>query len=170
MTARCEPHFNLAVLYEERGESARAIERYKEALARMKRTNSTPPWPWHYKTLFNLGRLLGREGDAVEQEELWQAAVDANPEFIEGHYLLAEIKLLMDQGGDLKRAEELVRAGLEHDETHQAGALGYFVLADILSRLEWPDRGGDGGGALGPGHSGVAVGMTGCVANVRRRP
>ena len=89
--------------------------------------------PWHYKTLFNLGRLLGREGDAVEQEELWQAAVDANPEFIEGHYLLA--KLLMDQGGDLKRAEELVRAGLEQDETHQAGALGYFVLADILSRL-----------------------------------
>ncbi len=119
-----QPHFNLAVLYEERGETARAIERYKEALARM---------PWHYKTLFNLGRLLGREGDAVEQEELWQAAVDANPEFVEGHYLLA--KLLMDRGGDLKRAEELVRAGLEQDETHQAGALGYFVLADILSRL-----------------------------------
>ena len=119
-----QPHFNLAVLYEERGETARAIERYQEALARM---------PWHYKTLFNLGRLLGREGDAVEQEELWQAAVDANPEFIEGHYLLA--KLLMDRGGDLKRAEELVRAGLEQDETHQAGALGYFVLADILSRL-----------------------------------
>ncbi len=119
-----QPHFNLAVIYEERGETARAIERYKEALARM---------PWHYKTLFNLGRLLGREGDVVEQEELWQAAIAANPEFIEGHYLLA--KLLMDQGGDLKRAEELVRAGLEHDETHQAGALGYFVLADILSRL-----------------------------------
>ena len=119
-----QPHFNLAVLYEERGEMARAIERYKEALARM---------PWHHKTLFNLGRLLGREGDAVEQEELWQAAVDANPEFIEGHYLLA--KLLMDRGGDLKRAEELVRAGLEQDETHRAGALGYFVLADVLSRL-----------------------------------
>ena len=119
-----QPHFNLAVLYEERGETARAIERYKEALARM---------PWHYRTLFNLGRLLGLEGDVVEQEELWLAAVNANPEFIEGHYLLA--KLLMDQGGDLERAEELVRAGLEQDETHQAGALGYFVLADILSRL-----------------------------------
>ncbi|MYJ25995.1 MAG: sulfatase-like hydrolase/transferase [Holophagales bacterium] len=119
-----QPHFNLAVLYEERGETARAIERYKEALARM---------PWHYRTLFNLGRLLGREGDVVEQEELWLASVNANPEFIEGHYLLA--KLLMDQGGDLERAEELVRAGLAQDETHQAGALGYFVLADILSRL-----------------------------------
>lgn len=119
-----QPHFNLAVLHEERGETARAIERYKEALARM---------PWHYRTLFNLGRLLGGEGDAVEQEELWQAAVNANPQFIEGHYLLA--KLLMDQGGDLERAEELVRAGLEQDEAHQAGALGYFVLADILSRL-----------------------------------
>lgn len=119
-----QPHFNLAVLYEERGETAKAIEGYKEALARM---------PWHYRTLFNLGRLLGREGDVVEQEELWLAAVNANPEFIEGHYLLA--KLLMDQGGDLKQAEELVRAGLEQDETHQAGALGYFVLADILSRL-----------------------------------
>lgn len=119
-----QPHFNLAVLYEERGETARAIERYKEALARM---------PWHYRTLFNLGRLLGLEGDVVEQEELWLAAVNANPEFIEGHYLLA--KLLMDQGGDLERAEELARAGLEQDETHQAGALGYFVLADILSRL-----------------------------------
>ncbi len=119
-----QPHFNLAVLYEERGETARAIDRYKEALARM---------PWHYRTLFNLGRLLGREGELDEQQELWQAAVDANPEFVEGHYLLA--KLLMDRGGDLKRAEELVRAGLKQDETHQAGALGYFVLADILSRL-----------------------------------
>lgn len=122
-----QPHFNLAVLYEERGETARAIERYKDALARM---------PWHYRTLFNLGRLLGREGDVVEQQELWLAAVNANPEFIEGHYLLA--KLLMDQGGDLERAEELVRAGIEQDETHQAGALGYFVLADILSRLGRP--------------------------------
>ena len=119
-----QPHFNLAVLHEERGETAMAIDRYKEALARM---------PWHYRTLFNLGRLLGREGDVVEQEELWLAAVKANPQFIEGHYLLA--KLLMDQGGDLERAEELVRAGMDQDEEHQAGALGYFVLADILSRL-----------------------------------
>jgi len=119
-----QPHFNLAVLHEERGQTARAIERYREALARM---------PWHYRTLFNLGRLLGREGDVVEQEELWLAALRANPEFIEGYYLLA--KLLMDQGSDLQRAEDLVRAGLERDEANQAGALGYFVLADVLSRL-----------------------------------
>ena len=135
-----QPHFNLAVLYEERGETARAIDRYKEALARM---------PWHYRTLFNLGRLLGREGELDEQQELWQAAVDANPEFVEGHYLLA--KLLMDRGGDLGRAEDLVRAGLKQDDTHRAGSLGYFVLADILSRL------GRSGEAMEAVRSGRAV-------------
>jgi hypothetical protein len=40
----------------------------------------------------------------------------------------------MDNGGDLSRAEALVREGLRHDEHHAAGPLGYYVLADLLNR------------------------------------
>jgi hypothetical protein len=40
----------------------------------------------------------------------------------------------MDSGRDLGRAEELVRQGMAKDPESRAGPLGYFVLADILSR------------------------------------
>lgn len=117
------PRFNLAVLCEEDGRIEEAMRLYEETVERA---------PEHFQALFNLGRLHGLRGDSRRQEELYQAAIDANPEFIRGYYLLA--KLLMDEGGDLERAEELARAGLEKDADHRAGPLGYFVLADILNR------------------------------------
>jgi hypothetical protein len=40
----------------------------------------------------------------------------------------------MDRGGDLSRAEGLVRLGIEKDPNHEKGPLGYYVLADILNR------------------------------------
>jgi hypothetical protein len=44
----------------------------------------------------------------------------------------------MDRGGDLERAEELVRLGIEKDPDHREGPLGYYVLADILNRTGRP--------------------------------
>ena len=63
---------------------------------------------------------------------MWEAAIASNPDFARGYLYLA--KLLMDQGGELAKAEELTRAGLAADPEHRSGPLGYFLLADLLNR------------------------------------
>jgi len=121
------PTFNLAVLAEEAGDEARAVELYERAIARA---------PKHYQAQFNLGRLYGRRGDPGRQRALWEAAIESNLDFVRGYYYLA--KLLMDEGRELDRAEELARAGIAKDGTGQGGPLGYFVLADLLNRRGRP--------------------------------
>jgi arylsulfatase A-like enzyme/Tfp pilus assembly protein PilF len=121
------PCFNLAALLEERGDVGRAIELYERSIELA---------PKFHKALFNLGRLCGTIGNPDQQQELWQAAIDSNPRFVQGHYYLA--KLIMDRGGDLERAEELVRRGIELDPDHEEGPLGYYVLADLLNRTGRP--------------------------------
>ena len=119
--------FNLAVVLEEQGESERAVTHYEEVIDQA---------PDHFQAQFNLGRLYGGMGDSARQQEMWEAAIASNPDFARGYFFLA--KLLMDQGGDLARAEELTRQGLEADPEHRAGPLGYFLLADILNRTGRP--------------------------------
>jgi len=118
------PYFNIAVLYEERGEAEPAIANYEKAIEMA---------PKYHEAQFNLGRLLGHLGQVDRQQELWEASIESNPTFVQGYYYLS--KLLMDRGGDLARAEELVRLGIEEDPEHEEGPLGYFVLADILNRM-----------------------------------
>jgi tetratricopeptide (TPR) repeat protein len=117
------PYFNIAVLYEERGDARSAITNYEQAIDLA---------PKYYEAQFNLGRLLGQLGQVDRQQELWEASIESNPEFVQGYYYLS--KLLMDRGDDLNRAEELVRTGIEKDPEHEEGPLGYYVLADILNR------------------------------------
>ena len=117
------PYFNIAVLYEERGEAEPAIANYEKAIELA---------PKYHEAQFNLGRLLGYLGQVDQQQELWEASIESNPRFVQGYYYLS--KLLMDRGGDLGRAEELVRLGIEKDPNYEEGPLGYFVLADILNR------------------------------------
>ena len=121
------PHFNLGVLYEERGDVYAAIKQYDRALEIA---------PKYFKAQFNLGNLYASMGDVDRARELWQGSIDSNPDFVQGRFYLA--KLLMDTGGDLARAEELVRKGLELDPDHEEGPLGYYVLADLLNRTGRP--------------------------------
>ena len=121
------PHFNLGVLYEQRGDLQPAIEHYERALAIAPRL---------FKAQFNLGKLYAAAGDVDRARELWEGSIASNPDFVQGRYYLA--KLLMDTGGDLARAEELARAGIELDRDHREGPLGYFVLADVLNRTGRP--------------------------------
>ena len=121
------PYFNLAVLLEEEGHAARAISLYEHAIVRA---------PKHYQAQFNLGRLYGATGQVEKQRSAWQAAIESNPDFVRGYYYLA--KLLMDEGRDLARAEELAREGIFRDVDQQGGPLGYFVLADLLNRRGRP--------------------------------
>ena len=117
------PHFNLAVLYEEGGDAQRAITEYEKAIELA---------PKYHEAQFNLGRLVGYLGQVERQQELWEASIESNPKFVQGYYYLS--KLLMDRGGDIGRAEELARLGIENDPDHKEGPLGYYVLADILNR------------------------------------
>jgi arylsulfatase A-like enzyme/Tfp pilus assembly protein PilF len=119
-----QPHYNLAVVYEELGQPDRAIEHYERAIESA---------PTHFQAQFNLGRIYGQRADLDRQQHLYEAAIESNPEFVRGYYFLA--KLIMDRGGDLERVEQLAREGLERDPEHQAGPMGYFLLADVYHRL-----------------------------------
>jgi tetratricopeptide (TPR) repeat protein len=118
-----QPHFNLAVLYEEAGDLPRARKEYEQAIDKA---------PKHYKAQFNLGRLLGRLGDARRERELFEQAIASKPDFAIGHFFLG--KSLMD-GNELERAEEITRAGLEIVSDSQ---FGWYVLTDILNRRGRP--------------------------------
>ena len=117
------PHFNLAVLLEERGDLEAAKGHYEKAIELA---------PNYHEALFNLGFLVGDQGQVDRQQELWEGSIESNPNFVQGYYYLA--KLMMDRGGDLRRAEELVRLGIGKDPDHNDGPLGYYILADILNR------------------------------------
>lgn len=124
------PHFNLAVIQEKRGDAAAATAHYERAVTIE---------PGFCRAQFNLGRLRAARGDAGSARQLWEASLRSCPDFIQGHYYLA--KLLMDTGGDLVRAETLVRRGIAMDPSHREGPLGYYVLADLLNRTGRPDEG-----------------------------
>jgi arylsulfatase A-like enzyme/Tfp pilus assembly protein PilF len=121
------PHFNLGVLHEQRGDVRPAIDEYERALEIA---------PKLFKAQFNLGKLYAAMGDADRARRLWEGSIESNPDFVQGRYYLA--KLLMDSDGDLARAEELVRKGIELDPEHAEGPLGYYVLADVLNRTGRP--------------------------------
>ena len=72
----------------------------------------------------------------LDQIEAYRDAVEAAPDFVRGYFHLA--KALMDVGVDLTEAEAIARRGLELAPVGEDGALGYFVLADILNRLGRP--------------------------------
>ncbi len=114
-----QPHFNLAVLAEGKGDLALAQSRYETAIDLA---------PKHYQAQFNLARLVGKLGDRVRERELLELAIASKPDFAIGHFFLG--KTLMETG-ELERAEGVTRAGLEILEESQ---LGWFVLADILNR------------------------------------
>ena len=88
--------------------------------------------PSNFEAQFNLGRLYGLRGNLDRQQELYEAALSSNPEFIRGYFFLA--KLLMDRDGDLERAEKLARDGLSRDPESKTGPLAHYLLADILNR------------------------------------
>jgi tetratricopeptide (TPR) repeat protein len=117
------PYFNLGVIYEERGDIDRAVSLYERAIELE---------PKFFKAQFNLGRLYGGLGRIERQQELWEASIESNPKFVQGLYHLA--LLLLETNGDLGRAEELARKGIELDPEHEEGPLGYYVLADLLNR------------------------------------
>jgi arylsulfatase A-like enzyme/Flp pilus assembly protein TadD len=115
--------YDLGLVYERRGALAEAVKAYQGELEVS---------PRMYQAHFNLGKLLARTGRPAEALTHYREAVSSNPEFAGGHLYLA--KTLLD-AGDLEGAEQAARRGLSLDARGELAPLGYYVLADVYSRL-----------------------------------
>jgi arylsulfatase A-like enzyme/tetratricopeptide (TPR) repeat protein len=122
-------HFNLGVLYEETGRLEQAQGAYTEEIAN---------YPGEFKARFNLGKLLFQLGDRPGSLAQMREVVKLTPKLAEGHLMLARNLLYEDVPLDDVQAE--VEEGLALAETNELKALGYFLLADIYSRRQEPEK------------------------------
>ncbi len=115
-------HYNLALVYEQRGNGAAARAAYEAEVA----TN-----PRNYGAQFNLGKVMMAEGRTAEAVLRFQAAVAARPEFAEGYLYLSKAQL---DAGNLAAAADSARQGLTLTPAREMAPLGHYVLADVYSR------------------------------------
>ncbi len=115
-------YYNLALIFEERGDVNAAIEAY------VKEIDVTPKG---FKAHFNLGKLYGQTGRPRKMKEHFEAAIGANESFAIGHLYLAKLHL---DSGNLDKAQELASRGIELSPNPSMAPFGHFILADIYNR------------------------------------
>jgi tetratricopeptide (TPR) repeat protein len=115
-------HFNLGLVYEDRGDLPRAMAEYEAELAGN---------PRGYRASFNLAKLLSKAGRTDEAVRRFRQALDVAPEFGTGHLYLAKSLLDLNQ---LEAAAEAARKGLQSNPEPRLAPLGHYVLADIYNR------------------------------------
>ncbi len=114
--------YNLALLFEERGDGSRAIEAYETRLEMA---------PRDFRSHFNVAKLYGAMGDPGRMEASFRSALEHNSEFAVGYLYLS--KVLLDRG-ELEEAEEVALRGLALEPEPEMAPLGHFVLADVYNR------------------------------------
>ena len=114
--------YNLALLFEERGDGSGAIEAYETRLEMA---------PRDFRSHFNVARLYGAMGDPERMEASFRAAIEHNDEFAVGYLYLS--KALLDRG-ELAEAEETALRGLALEPEPEMAPFGHFVLADVYNR------------------------------------
>ncbi|MBN1221772.1 MAG: sulfatase-like hydrolase/transferase [Candidatus Aminicenantes bacterium] len=117
-------HFNLALLYEARGQVDLAVQEYEKE----KETS-----PYNYKPYFNLGLLYAKAEDNERAIQEFEGCIEKNENFPDAHVFLG--KAYMDSGRDLTEAEKLTLKGLELKPETRTTILGHLVLADIYNRM-----------------------------------
>ena len=95
--------YNLALLFEERGDGSGAIHAYETRLEMA---------PKDFRSHFNVAKLYGAMGDPERMETSFRASVEHNPDFGVGYLYLS--KVLLDRG-ELGEAEETALRGLSLD-------------------------------------------------------
>lgn len=120
-------HYNRAQLLEKRGEIQKAIEAYLEELKHTAK---------HFKASFNLSRLYRQTGDVELEEKYLKQTIDMAPEFPLANFYLARI--FLNRGENYEEAVRLVKKGIELRPEPRELPLGYFLLADLYSRLGQP--------------------------------
>jgi len=119
-----DAHYNLGLLYEEKGDLRRAAEEYRKEIE---------IHPGAYPAYFNLALLCAKTGDRQGEFDNFKEAVKANPRFARGHLFLA--KAYLDRNENFDEAIRLALKGLELEPEAESAPLGHYVLADIYNRL-----------------------------------
>ncbi len=71
-------------------------------------------------------------GEKQLRIEALKQAIDGNPSFAEGHFVLAQAYL--ESGSSLDTAAALARKGLDLAPRAELAPLGHYVLADVYNR------------------------------------
>ena len=114
--------YNLALVFEERGDGSGAIRAYETRLEMA---------PRDFRSHFNVAKLYGAMGDPARMEASFRAAIEHNDGFAVGYLYLS--KTLLDRG-DLAGAEETALRGLALEPDPEMAPLGHLVLADVYNR------------------------------------
>jgi arylsulfatase A-like enzyme/predicted Zn-dependent protease len=117
-------HYHWALLHEEKGDLIKAAEAYKQELVNI---------PHNFKACFNLSRVYRKMRDVFEEEKYLNKTMELNPIFPMSYFYLARI--YMNRGERYDEAISLVEKGIELKPTKKDLPLGYFLLADLYSRL-----------------------------------
>jgi tetratricopeptide (TPR) repeat protein len=115
-------HFDLGLVYEQKGAVDLAIDAYRTELQH----HDTA-----YRAAFNMAKLLEKTGRESEALTYFRKVVELQPKFGTGQLYLA--KSLLD-AGDLSGAEQWARAGLNNTPDPDLAPLGHYVLADVFER------------------------------------
>ena len=122
-------HFNLGVLYEQLRQPDEARAAYLAEIANH---------PNGFKARFNLGKLLAAGGDWTGSAAQMREVVKVAPKRPEGYLFLA--RALLQQQAPLDEVRSLADRGLTLAATPELKAMGWFVKADVFSRLGRPDQ------------------------------
>ncbi len=117
-------HYNRAQLFEKRGLPREAEAEYLTELEIS---------PKHFKAMYNLSRLYRETGNETKESEYLKACLEADPAFPLTYFYLARIQL--NRGERYAEAVDLVKKGIELRPDKDDLPLGYFLLADLYSRL-----------------------------------
>ena len=119
-----DAHYNLGLLYEEKGDIERAIGEFKKEIE---------IHPAAHPAHFNLALLYGKTGRLREEVQELRRAIEADKSFSRAYLFLA--KAYLDLNDNFAEAIQLAKKGLELDPEAESAPLGHYVLADIYNRL-----------------------------------
>ncbi len=126
-----------AQLYEAKGDFDRAMDAYEIELENI---------PHNFRASYNLARLHRMKGNTVDEQKYLEHTIQSNPNFPLSYFYLARIHL--NQGENYRQAVAWVEKGIALKPEKEYLPLGYFLLADLYSRLgedarsnEWLNKG-----------------------------